>query len=131
MSIASSTATSRVRSVQPARLRHRPTSRVIALASAGRLEDVSGTPHGVDHRRPAGVDLPAPVRDVQLAHVRLPAEVAAAIAVVSQTATQMLELSKIQPGQTLLILGASGGVGSLAVQLAHHAGVPVIATARW
>src|SRR4051812_23324099 len=58
------------------------------------------------------------------------AEEAAGIALVSQTATQMLELSKIGVGQTLLILGASGGVGSLAVQLARNAGVHVIVTAR-
>lgn len=57
-------------------------------------------------------------------------EVAAAVALVGQTATQMLKLSKIQSGQTLLILGASGGVGSLAVQLARNAGIHVIATAR-
>jgi NADPH:quinone reductase-like Zn-dependent oxidoreductase len=42
----------------------------------------------------------------------------------------MLALSKIKAGQTLLILGASGGVGSLAIQLAKNAGVHVIATAR-
>jgi len=58
------------------------------------------------------------------------AEEAAAIALVSQTAKQMLDLSKIKKGQTLLIMGASGGVGSLAVQLAKMAGVHVIATAR-
>jgi NADPH:quinone reductase-like Zn-dependent oxidoreductase len=58
------------------------------------------------------------------------AEVGAAIALVGQTATQMLALSKIKAGQTLLILGASGGVGTLAVQLAKNAGVHVIATAR-
>jgi NADPH:quinone reductase-like Zn-dependent oxidoreductase len=58
------------------------------------------------------------------------AEAGAAIALVGQTATQMLELSKIRAGQTLLILGASGGVGSLAVQLAKNTGVHVIATAR-
>jgi NADPH:quinone reductase-like Zn-dependent oxidoreductase len=58
------------------------------------------------------------------------AEVGAAVALVSQTATQILKLAKIKPGQTLLILGASGGVGSLAVQLARNAGVHVIATAR-
>ncbi|UWZ84203.1 NADP-dependent oxidoreductase [Occallatibacter riparius] len=58
------------------------------------------------------------------------AEAGAAIALVSQTATQMLELSKIKTGQRLLIMGASGGVGSLAVQLARNAGVHVIATAR-
>ncbi len=57
-------------------------------------------------------------------------EDAAAIALVGQTAMHMLELSKIKAGQTLLIMGASGGVGSLAVQLAKNAGVHVIATAR-
>jgi NADPH:quinone reductase-like Zn-dependent oxidoreductase len=72
------------------------------------------------------------VNAANLAHkpASISAEVAAGIALVGQTATQMLELSKIKPGQTLLILGASGGVGSLAVQLAHNAGVHVIATAR-
>lgn len=72
------------------------------------------------------------VNAANLAHrpVSIAPEVGAAIALVSQTATQILELSKIKSGQTLLILGASGGVGSLAVQLAKNAGVHVIATAR-
>lgn len=67
-----------------------------------------------------------------LAHrpTAIPAEVAAGIALVGQTATQMLQLAKVKAGQTVLILGASGGVGTLAVQLAHNAGVHVIATAR-
>lgn len=73
-----------------------------------------------------------PVNTVNLAHrpASVSAEIGAAVALVSQTATQMLELSKIKAGQTLLILGASGGIGSLAVQLARNAGVHVIATAR-
>ena len=50
------------------------------------------------------------------------AEVGAAIALVGQTANQMLGLSNVTPGQTLLILGASGGVGTLAIQLARNAG---------
>ncbi len=72
------------------------------------------------------------VNAASLAHrpTSISAEAGAAIAVVGQTATQMLNLSKIKMGQTLLILGASGGVGSLAVQLARNAGVHVIATAR-
>lgn len=57
-------------------------------------------------------------------------EQAAAIALVGQTATQMLELAKVKSGDTLLILGGSGGVGSHAIQLAKLAGVRVIATAR-
>jgi NADPH:quinone reductase-like Zn-dependent oxidoreductase len=56
--------------------------------------------------------------------------VGAAIALVGQTATQILGLSRIKAGQTLLILGASGGVGTLAIQLAKNSGVKVIATAR-
>jgi NADPH:quinone reductase-like Zn-dependent oxidoreductase len=72
------------------------------------------------------------VKAGNLAHkpAAIPDEEAAAIALVGQTATQMLKLSKIKAGQRLLIMGASGGVGSLAVQLARNAGVHVIATAR-
>lgn len=67
-----------------------------------------------------------------LAHrpTKIAPEQAAAIALVGQTATQMLELSKVGKGGTLLIMGAAGGVGSLAVQLARRAGVHVIATAK-
>lgn len=58
------------------------------------------------------------------------AETGAAIALVGQTAMQMLKLSKVEAGQSLLILGASGGVGTLAIQLAANAGVKVVAAAR-
>jgi NADPH:quinone reductase-like Zn-dependent oxidoreductase len=71
------------------------------------------------------------VNAANLAHrpASISAEVGAAVALVGQTATQMLALSKIKAGQTLLILGGSGGVGALAVQLAKNSGVHVIATA--
>ena len=47
------------------------------------------------------------------------------------TAYQMLHHSaKVKAGQTVLVLGASGGVGSVLVQLARHAGVRVIGTAN-
>jgi NADPH:quinone reductase-like Zn-dependent oxidoreductase len=46
------------------------------------------------------------------------------------TAYQMLHhKAKVRAGQTVLVLGASGGVGSILVQLARHAGVRVIGTA--
>jgi len=46
------------------------------------------------------------------------------------TAWQMLHrIAKIRPGQTILVLGANGGVGSTLVQLARIAGVQVIGTA--
>jgi len=46
------------------------------------------------------------------------------------TAWQMLHRdAKIQRGQTILVHGANGGVGTILVQLALHAGVRVIGTA--
>jgi NADPH:quinone reductase-like Zn-dependent oxidoreductase len=47
------------------------------------------------------------------------------------TAYQMLHgRAKVQAGQTVLVLGASGGVGSILVQLARQAGARVIGTAN-
>jgi NADPH:quinone reductase-like Zn-dependent oxidoreductase len=46
------------------------------------------------------------------------------------TAWRMLHRSaRVQPGQTIVVLGAAGGVGSTLVQLARHAGIRVIGTA--
>ncbi|MET7453494.1 medium chain dehydrogenase/reductase family protein [Streptomyces sp. NPDC005574] len=46
------------------------------------------------------------------------------------TAYQMLHRSaKVRAGQTVLVLGAAGGVGSILVQLARNAGARVIGTA--
>ncbi len=46
------------------------------------------------------------------------------------TAWQMLHrTARVQPGQTILVHGANGGVGTTLVQLARHAGVRVIGTA--
>jgi NADPH:quinone reductase-like Zn-dependent oxidoreductase len=41
----------------------------------------------------------------------------------------LIDVAKVQPGQTVLVLGGAGGVGSAAVQIAHNAGAHVIATA--
>ena len=55
---------------------------------------------------------------------------AAAVPLVALTAWQaMFDTAKLQKGQTVLIHGGAGGVGSIAVQLAKAKGAHVIATA--
>ncbi len=55
---------------------------------------------------------------------------AAAVPVVAMTAWQALvDTAKLGAGQTVLIHGGSGGVGSLAIQIAKARGAKVIATA--
>lgn len=56
--------------------------------------------------------------------------VAGAIPCVALTALSGLEVLKLKSGQTLLVFGASGGVGSLAVWLANLKGATVVGTAR-
>jgi NADPH2:quinone reductase len=45
------------------------------------------------------------------------------------TALRMLRTARVQSGETIVVLGAAGGVGSTLVQLARHAGIRVIGTA--
>ncbi len=56
-------------------------------------------------------------------------EVASTLAVAGSTASAALAAVDLQPGDTVLIGGASGGVGVFAVQLARLAGARVIGTA--
>lgn len=56
---------------------------------------------------------------------------AAAIPVNFGTALRMLEtVGQVQAGETMLVLGASGGVGTACVQLGKHIGATVIAVTR-
>ncbi len=56
---------------------------------------------------------------------------AAAIPLAALTAWQALvETADVQPGQRVLVLGAAGGVGHFAVQIAKRRGANVIGTAR-
>jgi len=64
-------------------------------------------------RRPSGVD----------------AVSAAALPVAAMTAAGAVRDAQLEPGQSVLIVGATGGVGSFAVQLAARAGARVLATA--
>ena len=51
------------------------------------------------------------------------AEAAETVVVNGLTAWRMLHrAAKVRRGQTIVVLGASGGVGSVLVQLARHAG---------
>ncbi|PPF89492.1 NADPH:quinone reductase [Subtercola sp. Z020] len=59
----------------------------------------------------------------------LPAEVAAALPVAGEAALRGLRLLELRAGETLLIHGAAGAVGSIAVQLAVARGITVIGTA--
>ncbi|MFJ4953125.1 NADP-dependent oxidoreductase [Streptomyces sp. NPDC088760] len=69
--------------------------------------------------------MPAPVAKP----AALPWEVAAALPTVGETAFRALKHLAPEPGQTLLIHGAAGSVGALAVQLAVARGVTVVGTA--
>ncbi|MFK0258722.1 NADP-dependent oxidoreductase [Streptomyces sp. NPDC090445] len=56
-------------------------------------------------------------------------EVAASLVTVGQTAARVLDQLGVRAGQTLLIHGAAGSVGVIAVQLAAARGITVIGTA--
>jgi NADPH:quinone reductase-like Zn-dependent oxidoreductase len=60
----------------------------------------------------------------------MPAEIAAALPTAGMTALGVVEAIGPHAGQSVLIVGATGGVGVFAVQLAAARGAEVIATAR-
>lgn len=60
----------------------------------------------------------------------VPAAVAAALPVAGLTALRSLRALQLQPGQSLAVTGATGGVGHLLIQLAKHAGIKVTAVAN-
>jgi NADPH:quinone reductase-like Zn-dependent oxidoreductase len=66
---------------------------------------------------------------IAIAPRQIPLTEAAAVPTSGMTAQQMLEKAGLQKGQTLLIVGATGGVGSFTIQLAAAKGIHVIATA--
>ena len=59
----------------------------------------------------------------------MPFEVAGGLSVVSETAVRSLDQVGIRPGETLLVSGAAGRVGSTVIQFARHRGITVIGTA--
>src|SRR5690348_3086911 len=57
-------------------------------------------------------------------------EQAAALPIAAITALRSLELLGVTPGQRLVVMGATGGVGGYTVQMARDKGVHVTATVR-
>lgn len=73
--------------------------------------------------------MPVPVRTAARKPEGMSFEQAAALPLAGLTALQTLERAKVGEGQTVLIHGASGGVGSFGVQLAALRGARVVGTA--
>lgn len=72
----------------------------------------------------------APAANVVAAPKSMELSDAAGVPLVCQTAYQGLFVhAKVEKGQRVLVVGAGGAVGGIAVQLAHRAGAYVIATA--
>ncbi len=96
----------------------RPGDAVIACAATTRPGTLTER-IAIDHRllaaRPANI----------------PAEDAAGLPLVALTAWQALvELGQMKPGQKVMIEAGSGGVGTIAIQLAKHLGLHVATTCR-
>lgn len=83
--------------------------------------------------RPAGTYaelVAAPSRQLALKPRSLDHAHAAALPLAGLTAWQALvDIADVQPGQTVLVHAAGGGVGHLAVQIAKHLGAHVVGTA--
>ncbi|GAA3827820.1 NADP-dependent oxidoreductase [Streptomyces coacervatus] len=74
--------------------------------------------------------LVAPARQLARKPAGISHEEAAALPLVGLTAWHALvEIAQLRPGQRVLIHGAGGGLGHIAVQLAKHLGAEVVGTA--
>ncbi|KNB49671.1 NADP-dependent oxidoreductase [Streptomyces caatingaensis] len=71
----------------------------------------------------------APVRTLARKPRNLTFEQAAGLPLAGLTAYQALRAARLRHGETVLVHGAAGGVGSMAVQLARNAGARVVGTA--
>ncbi len=113
--------------------------RVEAVGEAVRALRPGDTVHGQFLRAPIGsgtfADLVTVPEHLDTGVIQpvpdgIPPEIAAALPTAGMTALGAVDAIGPQAGQPVLILGATGGVGALAVQLAAAHGAEVIATAR-
>jgi NADPH:quinone reductase-like Zn-dependent oxidoreductase len=118
----------------------RPKHKILGVDVAGRVEAVGGGVTGfragqevyanlLDHGYGGFADyVSVPVEVMALKPASLSFEEAAAVPMAAGTALQGLgRHGPLRPGQQVLVNGASGGVGSFAVQLASAAGAEVTA----
>jgi NADPH:quinone reductase-like Zn-dependent oxidoreductase len=99
-----------VEAVGRAVTRFRPGDEVYAFVLAGGFAEYARVPESVLGHKPANLSF----------------EEAAAVPLAALTALQGLrDHGRVQPGQRVLIIGASGGVGTFAVQLAKLFGAEV------
>jgi len=96
------------------------------VTSAAPADDVIGW---VDTRSSQAEYLVADAANLAAKPAGLPWEVAGAIPVAGFTAWAMVEAVGLRPGETVVVSGAAGGVGAIAVQLAKRAGATVIGLA--
>jgi NADPH:quinone reductase-like Zn-dependent oxidoreductase len=97
---------------------------VVAIGSAVTRfsvgDDVYGNARGSFAEYAAALEKKLAIKPANLSF-----EQAAVVPVSASTALQALEAGKVQSGQKVLVLGASGGVGSYAVQLAKAFGAEI------
>ena len=92
----------------------RPGDEVMGVAEAGSFAEHAVTPADKLVRKPANVSF----------------EQAAAVPISGVTALQAIrDKAKVQPGQRVLVIGAAGGVGTMAVQIAKAFGAEVTGVA--
>ena len=90
----------------------RPGDEVMGTAENGSFAELAVTPADKLVPKPAGLSF----------------EQAAAIPISGMTALRAVrDVGKVQPGQSVLVIGASGGVGTLAVQIAKASGATITA----
>ncbi|GAA2294483.1 NADP-dependent oxidoreductase [Streptomyces kunmingensis] len=107
----------------------------VGLDAAGVVDEVGAGVEGIeagDHVFGEGVSTYAEFA-VLTAWARMPGgltfEEAAGYPSVVETALRIIGETGVRAGQTLLVSGASGGVGSAVLQIARDRGIPVIGTA--